>query len=326
MARIFIDGFESGSLDLWDTVSGAAVASSAGLDLDGSYCLNLTSSTGYVNKIITAVDEMYFAMRWRTTGLSDARTVFLLYNSVTVMIKILRDYVTGRLFVQRGTTTIATSVGQPFALNTTHLVEAWVKIDDSVGRVVVKVDGITHIDFTGDTKVGADTQFNKIHLGYDGSYSVKNYYDSFIMDDSDWIGNTNIQAVVPTGAGTTTEWTPSAGDNYTCVDEIPYSDADYVSTNTVDLTDTYATGDLVGTVSSVKCVQVQVRALTDGAPTPTNLKLAVRSGGTDYLSGDNLVPVTAKSFSHIWELNPADAAAWEEADVNAMEIGVKSSA
>lgn len=28
----------------------------------------------------------------------------------------------------------------------------------------------------------------------------------------------------------------------------------------------------------------------------------------------------------LWETNPADSLAWEEADVNAMEIGIKSAA
>ena len=65
---------------------------------------------------------------------------------------------------------------------------------------------------------------------------------------------------------------------------------------------------------------------TDGAPTPTNLKLVVRSGGTDYLSGDKVVPASEKSLWNIWETDPYDAAAWTEADVNAMEIGVKSAA
>ena len=328
MARIFIDGFESGEHDLWDTESNATVISSAGLDMDGDYCLDVNAIGEFIQKIITATGEMYFAFLYRPTTNASHLNVASFPNGSTDMIQILRHNVTNYLQAHRGTTLL--EIGSiAISVNTTYLIEVYVKISDTVGKVYTKVNGIEDITFDGDTKVGADTQFNRVNLGYwNTANGAKGYayFDNFIMDDADWIGNTNIQAVVPTGAGTTTAWTPSAGDNYTCVDELPPSDVDYVSTNTVDLTDTYATGDLVGTIDTVKCVQVQSRCLYDGSPTPTNLKLVVRSGGADYLSGDNLVPVAAKSFAYLWELNPADAAAWEEADVNAMEIGVKSAA
>ena len=48
MARLFIDGFESGQEDLWDAESGASVVSSAGLDMDGDYCLDLNNIYEYV--------------------------------------------------------------------------------------------------------------------------------------------------------------------------------------------------------------------------------------------------------------------------------------
>ena len=328
MARIFIDGFESGHHDLWDAEGNATVVAVGATGMDGVYCLDLADYGEFLEKNITAVDEMYFAMMYRYTSAANHKGILSVFSDTNIMNMIRRNSVTGFINVLRASTLLDAG-SKTLLINTTYLVEIYLKIADAPnGRIIVKVDGITDIDFTGDTLEAAYTQFNRVRLGF-YSYDLGAgfaYYDNFIMDNADWIGNTNIQAVLPTGAGTTTEWTPSTGSNYACVDERPPSDVDYVSTNTVDLTDTYATGNLAGTIGSVKCVQVQARALVDGEPTPTNLKLAVRSGGTDYLSGDNEVPIAAKSFSHLWELNPADAAAWEEADVNAMEIGVKSAA
>lgn len=325
MGRVFIDGFESGDHDMWDAESNATVVSSTGLDMDGNYCLDLNNTTEFVEKNITAEDEAYFAFLYRPTR-SSSKQIFGVLNSTTRILHLWRSG--GVIEAHSGDYTVLATGSATLVDNTTYLIEVHFKVADTGGRVEVKVDGISDIDFTGDTKPDANTQFNKIRLGYAGSAFTYTYayFDNFIMDDAAWIGNTNIQAVVPTGAGTTTGWTPSAGTNYECVDEKPPSDADYVSINAVDTTDTYAAGNMVGTIGNVKCVQVQSRALVDGSPTPTNLKLVVRSGATDYLSGDKAVPVAAKSLSHLWETNPADSAAWEEADVNAMEIGVKSAA
>ena len=326
MARVFIDGFESGDHDMWDVEGNATAVSSDGLDMDGSYCLDLNSVSEYLGKNITAEDEMYFAFLYRPTNGSNSKSILALLNGGTVIVGIRRNVTTGFLEAYRGGVLINTG-SISLQLNVTSLIEIHVKVADSGGRIETKVDGVTDIDFTGDTKPGADTQFNLVRLGfYAASVYVYAYFDNLIMDDAAWIGDTKIQVVVPTGAGTTTGWTPSAGNNWACVDEIPASDVDYVSINSNDVVDTYATGNMAGTIGSVKCVQIQSRARTDGAPTPTNLKLAVRSGGTDYFSGDNAVPATEKSLWNLWENNPADAAAWEESDVNNIEIGIKSAA
>jgi hypothetical protein len=325
MARIFIDGFESGGDDLWDAESNATVVSSAGLDMDGDYCLDLNAGTEYLQKDITADDEMYFAFLYRVTNDASGRAILVLLKDSTVLVQIKRNGTSKKIEVTRGATVVDTGT-HSLSINTTYLIEIHIKIADSGGAIDVKVDGVSDITFSGDTKVGADTQFNSVYLGYVASTFMQAhcYFDNFIMDDAAWIGDTKIQAILPTGAGTTTGWTPSAGSNYACVDERPASDADYVSIDAVDTVDTYAAGDMTGTISSVKCVQVQSRSETDGAPTPTNLQLAVRSGGTDYFSSSHAVPAGPAGLCNLWENNPADAAAWVEADVNAVEIGIKS--
>ena len=325
MARKFIDGFESGSEDLWDAENNASVISSAGLDMDGSYCLDLNAISEYVSKNIALDDEMYFAFLYRYTNAA-SEGIMHVSNSTTVLVSISRAYSGKLLTAKRGSAVVDT--GSLLAINQTYLIEVRIKIHDTAGVIQVKVDGILDIDFSGDTKVGADTQFDKVYLGHNalGSCYSYAYFDNFIMDDAAWIGDTKIQAVVPTGAGNKTEWDPSAGANWQCVDEKPYNDADYVSTNVNDETDTYATENMAGAIGSVKCVQVQSRTRKEGSPTPTNLKLVVRSGGIDYLSGDKAISVAEKGLWNLWEVNPADSYAWEEADVNAMEIGVKSAA
>ena len=326
MARVFIDGFESGEHDMWDAEGNATVASSVGKDMDGDYCLDIANTSEYLSKTVTGAAEMYFAFLYRHISASYGKQVLGLYNGSNTALNVNCLITSGLVTVRRGTTLLDTG-SKVLAANTTYLIEVYAKIADSGGRFVVKVDGETDIDFTGDTLESTYTQFDNVRLGYHGaSYFGAAYFDNFIMDNSAWIGDTKIQAIVPTGAGNSTNWTPSAGNNYACVDEIPPSDADYVSTNSNDVVDTYAAGNLAGDVQSVKCVQIQSRARTDGAPTPKNLKLVARVNGTDYLSGDNAVSVAEKGLYNLWELNPDDSASWEVSDVNAMEIGKRSAA
>ena len=326
MARIFIDGFESGSHDMWDAENNATVISSTGLDMDGSYCLDLSNTTEYARKDITADDEMYFAFLYRHTSASYTTCLLSVAKAGTLLLQLVCLSTSGTVVARSSSTLLETS-SKVLNINTTYLIEVRLKVADSGGRFEVKVDGLQVIDFTGDTKPGADTQFDQVRLGFNGTaYSGVAYFDNLILDDAGWIGDTKIQAVVPTAGGNSTGWAASAGSNFACVDEIPPSDADYVSINAVDITDTYAAGNLVGSIDSIKCVQVQSRARTEGAPTPTNLKLVVRSGTTDYFSGDKAVPAAEKGSHHLWETDPNTAVAWLEAGVNAMEIGKRSAA
>lgn len=323
MARVFIDGFESGDNDLWDTIDAATVISSAGLDMDGNYCLRIVHGQS-INKEIPANATYYFAFLFRYSDVFGDDMYFRFYHDATEMCRLRIDSQTLKAY--RGANDLLGSGTKNIAQNVTYLIEIKLVIHDTTGEFIVKVDGVADINLINqDTKPGAETTINEVKYQVAGT-STTCYADNIIVDNAAWIGSTKIQAVVPTGVGNKTEWDPSVGANWQCVDEKPANDADYVSTNVNDETDTYAAGNMAGSIGSVKCVQVQSRIRTEGAPTPTNLKLVVRSGGTDYLSGDKAVPGTEKSFYHLWEDNPADAAAWEEADVNAMEIGIKSAA
>ena len=328
MSRIFIDGFEAGEHDMWDAENNATVISSAGLDMDGDYCLDLNDTLEYLQKNITADDEMYFAFLYRPTSALNSEQMLSVYSDTAVMLHLYRNNVTSFIQVRRGYNTVLDTGTHALNIDTTYLIEARFKIADAGGRVEVKVNGVSDIDFTGDTKESTYTQFNVVRLGNGpkADLSTFAYFDNFIMDNATWIGNTNIQKILPTGVGTTTQWTPSAGANWACVDERPPSDADYVSINTNDQLDTYAAANMAGTIDLVKCVQVQSRTKKEGSPTPTNLKLAVRSGAANHLSGNKAISSSYKGLCHLWETNPADSLAWEEADVNAMEIGMKSAA
>ena len=327
MAREFIDGFASGGFDLWDSWSGTPTVVAAPAGMSGNaYCLYMTAHT-YIIKSLSAADAYYTAQKFNCSPTANDCGVISFLNGTTVL---------GSLYVSTARilsaykgdlSTLLASAAVPLVITTPYLIEVYYKPHASAGFFQVKVNGSMVINFAGNTTV-ASLQINGIRLKGDvgGADSGPAYYGDIIIDNAGWIGNTFVQGIYPNGVGNSSQFTPSVGSNYSCVDEKPAVDTDYVATNTADLLDTYAHTALAG-VATVKSVQVQARVVQEGAPAVVNLKLALRSVGVDYLSVDNAVPTTTpKSVSKIWQTDPLDASPWTPAKVDATEIGMKSAA
>ena len=318
MGRVFIDGFESGSLDLWDAVSGATVSSGIS-GADGTYCLNCASAYANASKTLPAASEYYLAFILRINSVNDA-AIMRFFNGATLLGYI--QFSSAKLQVFRGPNTALATGTTVFNSYTAHLIEIHYKPDASSGVFQVKVDGILEIDFSGQT-APSTLQINSIFFGTDGE-NWSHYFDNIIVDDAAWIGNTRIQAIQVNGPGAFSQFTPSAGANWQNVDEIPYSETDYNETGVSAKVDTFAYAALSGSPASVKCVQVQARAKLIGNPTPTNLQLVVNSGGTAYFSGSKALASVSKGVCSLWATDPATGQPWTVAGVNAAEIGYKS--
>ncbi|MFH2011672.1 MAG: hypothetical protein ABIJ37_03055 [Pseudomonadota bacterium] len=325
MSRIFIDGFEAGDLTLWDILAGTPTLT-ADTALDGEYYVdvNYHSGSDLMAAIVPADNEYYFALRIKINSVTSGRASFSWRKGSNAILQFALNG-SGNYCVYRGTTLITT--GSKIMDTEEYLIEGHIVIHDTTGVIQLKIDEVLDIDFSGDTKPGSDTTVDRFLLGR-GTIGFESaaYFDNIIIDDADWIGDTSIQAITVTGAGTTTDWDPSTGSNYECVDEIPYSDTDYNNTNTTNEIDTFAMSNLTGNIDSVKCVQLQARVAYEGAPTPTHIQLGVRSGGTDYFATDKSPGVSFDVISKILETDPDTSSPWTESGINAMEVGYKATA
>ena len=329
MARVFIDGFESGGLDQWSVIVDACVANNSQAGRTGTYCL-YAPSYGCVRKTIPAKSAIYMAFKFESNTSNLTRPIVKFMNGATVLGALALETATLKLIAYKGDS--ATELGKSasaMSVSAWKLVEIYYLPHLTDGAFQVKIDGVLEIDIdpaTGNTSTApSTTNIDTVQLGSSASLSAS-YFDDIVLDDAAWIGNTKIQGIVPTGAGTTTQWDPSAGSNYACVDERPPADTDYVSTNTTNEIDTYAFGDLAGAISSIKCVQIQARAAYEGAPTPTHIRLGCRVNGVDYFATD-LVPASSFGLiSKILETDPDTEVAWTSDGVNAAEFGIKATA
>ena len=214
MARVFIDGFESGKTELWDLVVGAWIVTGIA-GMDGTYCLSCDSFGDYY------AHKYYLAFRYRGDAASYASSMCYFFNGATQLARVRRNPTTGFLEVRRGTGsgtllatgTIAVNVGTPI------LIEVHYKPHDTAGVFQVRVGGVLDINFNGDTTDG-------IRVGGDGGYYSSCWFDNVVLDNAAWPGDTRIQAIRPSAPGALTEWDTTVGANWDCVEEIPYFDTD----------------------------------------------------------------------------------------------------
>jgi hypothetical protein len=223
------------------------------------------------------------------------------------------------------------TAGGVISANVYAYVELKVLHHASAGTVTIRVNGLTVLNLTGqNTTNQAQTAWSTIWLGGGANSGVTiDFDDLYVLDGNgaapwnNFLGDCRVDARIPTGAGASSGWTPSAGSNFSCVDETPPNDdTDTITAATVGLTDTYVTQDAPVPGATIYGVQhcFNAKKMDAGACTIAPI---VRHGGTNF-PGVDLAPGVAYAFVLApQQVNPGTGAAWVEADFNAAEFGVR---
>jgi hypothetical protein len=234
--------------------------------------------------------------------------------------------------VYRGTTLLGETVGAAITPLAWYYVEVKATIDNTVGTVEVRVNEVSKLALTGvDTQNTANDSVGVVALGsvYHDLYT--NHDDLYILDTTgsqcnDFLGDVRVDTIRPDGAGTHTDFTPSAGANYQNVDDSPSSDGATTYNESVDVgdKDSYALSALPSPPAGAAIYGTKTSAVmwkTDvGAK---SAKILTISGATEHASAEIALSDSPLIYSEILELNPADSAAYEDADINSLEAGVE---
>lgn len=222
-------------------------------------------------------------------------------------------------------TLIGTTTGANIQANVWSHIEVKM-ICGAAGSAVVRVNGITKLTTgTFDSRIASETLYR--HLNFQGTPTV--YFDDIYCCDgsgslnNDFLGVKQVVAIMPNAAGDSTQWTPSAGDNYATLDERPPSEADYVQTDTPNNLDLYnfeALSSLTGGVVGVQ-LNVLVKSTVDGFPWTVKFPFK----GTAQSDGDDVVVTSGTStyMSRLLETNPDTGNPWELSEINAAQFGLK---
>ena len=286
--------------------------------------LRMTSTNHLLSATVNANATMGCAIAFKGSSFVSALALIGFFDSATlhVDIRILAD---GTIRATRNGTTLGTSTNA-LTTNVWYHIEAKVLIADSGGTVDVWVNGVNWLALSSqDTRNAASAQATVVRL---------NAPSNGTWDYSDWVvwsgatgqlGDMRVVSKLPNGAGANTQWTASAGANYTDVDETNQNgDTDYVSDATAGHRDTYAFAAMGVAVTSVKAVQVNVWAEKTDAGART-IAPVIRRSSTNY-DGTAQSP-SAGSYAavckQVYETDPSTSLAWTDTNIDAGEYGVK---
>ena len=206
----------------------------------------------------------------------------------------------------------------------------------SAGDISVKVDGVVvlTLDAGKDTLYStaiAETWSVQLIGSNDATHCLID--DLYICDgdgsvNNTFLGDVKVMTLYPEGNGNQNDFVGSdvdSVDNYLHVDDVtPDDDSSYVATAGAGDIDLYAFEDMTESASLIHGVALNNVCMRPEIGHTKVARLVCRSGATDYESDDLGIPALQYStLSKVYETNPADAAAWEEADVNAAEFGLK---
>jgi len=191
----------------------------------------------------------------------------------------------------------------------------------------VRIDGVTRATGTGGGFASAGVQFG----GYNSNHMDATIADLYILDSvgtpNDFLGNVRIETLTATSEGTDTGWTLAAGASKTAAvsELVPEADedADYLTSNVPNATQTFQMSDLVSSSGTIHGVRVNARMRKESS-IPRGVAPVIRLG-SDIAQG--VVTQLPETLTYSWfgssfGTKPAGGA-WTIADVNALQAGVR---
>lgn len=212
-------------------------------------------------------------------------------------------------------------------------VEIRLKCSSTVGEVEIRLNGnpTPALLVTGVNTGSGSVEQLKFHTNAVGTRDHSAWYLLDVTGGAPFntfLGHVRYAALLPTAEGATTGWTPLSGtDNALMVDDDGSQDGDatYDSAGNVGDTDTYVTGNIPTPSSSILAVVPVLHAKKSDAGVRA-IKHVIRRSGTDYPGAvDQYLGSTYTAYRDPVLTDPSTAAAWTDAGIDAMEVGLKVS-
>ena len=329
MTRLLTRGFETGSLTTEVEQVFSTPLVNTGVPRTGTYKLFTNSANDVAQWSFSGSDTLYFGFGFYIDAApTNNNQDFFRVGSGDSDIS-FRAQTNNSISVKRNGTTLETTGASIYNLNTWHYFEVFIFMANASGRVQILMDGVSIIDFTGDTLNGSDDQMDFVQLR--GQQSIDIYFDDFVVNND--LGGVNdglpgiisLEPVFPDSAGDSTELArggTDSGANWNQVDEQPSATADYVFDTVVDEFDLYNLADFtLPAGAAIANVIVQGRMQIDSGSGSGRIML--KAGTTESEGPTETLSPGWALFEITRDVNPDDSAAWAEADIDALQIGMK---
>lgn len=333
MALQFMEGFDHYTTGQagrkWTAVVGNGVIVAPGRFSGQAWQFNNVGVTSYLEQTLTARDTFVIGVAIQI-GYGDASAPIIRFmddNDEQIDIRVTST--AGFQFTRNGTP-LATSPDNVIAFGYFNYIEAKVFVDNTVGYVQLRVNGVEVINVPAlDTQATANNRINKIRFqpfSTSGSYDMR-LDDIYILDDTGtfdnaFLGECRIETHFPASNGAFVEFTPvGAAANWQAVDETTSNeDTDYTQGNSVGNRDLFNL-TAYSFVGQVFGVQVTVTHRKDDVGNRTVAPLA-RVSSTLYEGSTDTCLSQYKMAKKIWERNPNTNSQWTVSEVNAGQYGI----
>ena len=293
----------------------------------GGGAIHGNNYNGYVSLPVSGTPTTYYwAGAMKGKALTADRPWLEFANPSLAVICRLTVLTGGLVRAYRGTgTTLGTSVDPVVTSLGYSFVEVKVVVSSSVGVVEVWTNGARILNITGANTEGQTGGISRIWMrtGDSNGWYLDDFYhyDTTGSGVTDFLGDREIETRRPNGDASV-QFTRSGGAaNYEMVDESPGADDDttYNESGTVEFKDRLDLQDMARTPVSIDAVQAVVVDRKTGGGAAEG-KVGFYSGTTEGMGAAEGLGTDYGCQTHIEELNPDDSLAWEEADVNALQI------
>lgn len=331
MALLFMDGFDAADFSPGRYSGYSITSTTASTRFSTGKAIFFNATAGpYLQKIFPATNQIFIGYAMYITDSNYGASIVTFYgDSGATKHTSVRRVSSTQWGIYRGETQLSLFPAPTTA--TWFYLEVTSTISDTVGTVIVRINGVTVATFNGDTKNGGtNTTIDMVRLGNDGgNYPACAPYidDLYICDatgstNNTFLGDVRVQTLVASGAGSSTQWAPTGGANYANISDIPDSVASYNSSSTTGERDLYAMNNLLAGTGTVYGIQENLHAWKSDAGVGS-LKSVYKVGSTVYDGTTYGLGTSMAWYGAIRETNPATSTAWSTSDINALEAGVE---
>lgn len=326
ITRVFQAGLETGSIKEFTSWAGGITPTvSTSYASTGTYSLICGSGSstqkGYIIQSIPATRQLRLGC-YETGWSSSTRHMLSIRHAAGALVE-LQVHNDGHLDLYVGG--LQDSISTFFSAMKHIGID--MKVHSSAGWVNVYLDGILQLSFAGNT---GDLDAVSFWLGKAGpsSHNFTSYWDDVYVDDTTGesgpvpVPFRKFYYIVPNGVGNYTQWTPSAGNNWDCVEEIPPSEAEYVDAIVPDKIDSYAMSTFTLAANEVIEAMTPIAYVKrDGAT--EEIALGTRLSSTDLVGSDQ-IPVASYDYLLERQVAKPGGGDWDQSALDAVEALIKS--
>lgn len=329
------------ALDIFDAVAGTITISSASARFADTNSQGASFPQNALGDFLLGSNPgptifLAFSVKLAAGAGSAGPRSFVHFKDGTTIQASLGVDTSNRLQFYRGAAISGTAIGSNSGATTAgsgwRRYECKIKLDASAGTVDLRMDGAGSSLITGsslNSKVSANSFINAIRIGdCDGGLPSSTLItDVIIYTDSgavpnDFLGDRKFLTSKVSGAGSSTQFTPSTGSNFQCVDDLPPNDdTDYVSDSTAGHKDYYTITALSFSGNADFVGQIY-RSRKDDAGVRT-LRGNIKSSSSEANGATNTLSSSYKFYGRDEAIStdPNGGGSLSQSVVNALQIG-----